>query len=282
MESAIFSGILFPILLARGPKEDSMEQIFTFQITALDSDRLLPQISHALEKRSELVSRQKCPKMWALTDKLRSVELVPQAVRERRRRQREVLGLLAWALGLFALLPSCMAPRQLLSVLAAGTCCCVIGILCLWHGKRTLLGILNLLAGGILCAGALVSFRELGRLLVPGLILLSVGLAALLRRKREKVSPFDRAARQLLEGRAQGHTEGVRVAFSPEGMSILLGEHTHQVSRDAYAFFLETEDLLILFCHDTVTVLQKADLISGTIPQLRQLLSGQTHYLCMA
>lgn len=274
--------MLFLISPTPGRKEGSMEQTFTFQITALDSDRLLPQISRALEKRSELVSRQKCPKMWALTDRLRSVELVPQAVRQRRRRQREVLGLLAWALGLFALLPGSMAPGQLPSVLAAGICCCVVGTLCLWRGKRTLLGVLNLLSGGILCVGALIRFRELGRLLVPGLLLLAVGLAALLRRRRESVSPYDRAARQLLEGRAQGHTEGVRVAFSPEGMSILLGEHTHQVSRDAYAFFLETEDLLILFCHDTVTVLQKADLISGTIPQLRQLLSGQAHYLRMA
>ena len=59
-----------------------MEQTFSFQITAPDPVRLCPQVSRALEQRTELVSRQKYPKMWNLTDKLNSVEKCPQAVRE--------------------------------------------------------------------------------------------------------------------------------------------------------------------------------------------------------
>ena len=59
-----------------------MDPIFSFQITALDSTALYPQVSRALEKRAELLSRQKYPRMWKLTDKLNSVEKVPQAVRE--------------------------------------------------------------------------------------------------------------------------------------------------------------------------------------------------------
>lgn len=45
-----------------------MEPSFSFQITPPDPDRLLCQVARALETRTELVSREKCPRLWALAD----------------------------------------------------------------------------------------------------------------------------------------------------------------------------------------------------------------------
>ena len=58
-----------------------LEPEFLFQITPPDPERL-PQLSLALEKREELFSRQKMPKLWALTDRLNSVKKVPEEVRK--------------------------------------------------------------------------------------------------------------------------------------------------------------------------------------------------------
>ena len=68
-----------------------MDQTYTFQITPINGDAVHAQVSYALEKRTEFSSRKKFPKLWELTDKLNSVEKVPSAVRENRRKR--LLGL---------------------------------------------------------------------------------------------------------------------------------------------------------------------------------------------
>ena len=82
-----------------------MEPEFLFQITPPDPERFLPQLSLALEKREELFSRQKMPKLWALTDRLNSVKKVPEEVRKKRRRRETWLSLLNWVLAMFLLIP---------------------------------------------------------------------------------------------------------------------------------------------------------------------------------
>lgn len=42
---------------------------FVFQTTPLNEERLIPQISQALEKRTELISREKYPGLWNATDR---------------------------------------------------------------------------------------------------------------------------------------------------------------------------------------------------------------------
>ena len=44
---------------------------YAFRVTAMD-EKYLPQISYALEKRTELLSRVKYPGMWKATDNLQS------------------------------------------------------------------------------------------------------------------------------------------------------------------------------------------------------------------
>ena len=47
----------------------------------------------------------------------------------------------------------------------------------------------------------------------------------------------------------------------------------------AFDFVLETEELLLPVFHDSVVILQKKDLLTGTMFELRELLSGQTQYI---
>ena len=49
------------------------DKIFTFHISPYETEKLLPQVSRALEKRTELVSRESCPQMWKVIDRLRGV-----------------------------------------------------------------------------------------------------------------------------------------------------------------------------------------------------------------
>ena len=256
-----------------------MEQSISFQITPLD-ERLRPQVSRALEKRTELISRQVCPKLWELTDRLNSVEKRPWAVRENRRRRRSFLGIWNWLLGEFLLLPGLMEPRELLIPLAAGAVCFAAGVVTLWRNRRRMLGVLSLITAGVLCLGALGNPEELGRLLPLGIVDGVVGAAALVMGKRAK-DPFAREAERLMSARV-GVSEGTgtQVIFSPEGMTVRGGDGAEYctVPYSSFAFILETEELVLPIWQDSVILLQKKDLLEGDLTQLRELLEGQTRW----
>jgi hypothetical protein len=259
-----------------------LRQIFSFQITPMDTAALRPQVSRALEKRTELLSRRKCPRMWELTDKLNSVEKVPQAVGENRRERRGFLGLLNWVLGVFLLMPGLMEPQKLIIPLVVGAAGFGTGVVILWKNKRTLLGILSLIMGVVLCGGALASLEELGGLLLLGAAGAVTGIAALLTRKEEKTDPFDRAAGKLLQGKDDPEgLEEARIAFSDDGMT--MGREGEKEKRvfpySSFEMVLETEDLILPVFNGSVSVLQKKDLLTGTVPELRQFLGGRTQYI---
>ena len=258
-----------------------MEEIFSFQLTALDPGRLCAQVSLALEKRTETVSRQKNPKMWELVDKLNGAEKVSQAVREKRKKRRTFLGLVNWLLGVFLLLPGLMDPKTLLLPLIVGAVGFGAGTVILWRNWRGVLGILNLLMGGLLCWGGLMNVQQLGRLLVLGAAGVVIGFAALLTRKRKKITSFDRAARKLLDERAdRTGMEKVRVTFSNQGMTVAQeGEEGSVVGWDSFEIVLETEDLLLPVFQEAVIILQKSDLLAGTISGLRALLEQKVPYV---
>ena len=258
-----------------------MDQKFLFQVTHLDGQRLLPQVSRALERRTEVISRQKYPKMWELTDKLNSVEKVPQAVRENRSKRKGFLGFLNWMLGMFLLMSGCMDPQALMIALIVGAVGYGVGVVTLWNHRRGFLGYLSLFQGMVLCAGGWMNRAELGALLPLGIAGLVIGVAALAMRKQGERNPFDQAARLLLEGKqAQSEMEQGKVCFSPEGMTLYWGEEAQRfIPYASFEMVLETEDLLLPVYDDAVSVLQKKDLCEGTIEELRALLSGAVHYL---
>ena len=240
-----------------------MEQRFTFQLTPLDAAHLRPQVSRALEKRVELVSRQRCPRMWKLTDKLNGAGSSSQSGGRSQRRHRGLLGLMNWSLGVFLLMPGLMAPQELTFPLIVGA---------VGFGAGTV---------ALLCLGAARSFEQLGRWLPLGLAAIGIGLAALVFRKRKRANSFDREAERLLREKAawQGQ-EQMQVHISNDGMTAgPAGEEKCQVLCAAFDFVLETEELLLPVFHDSVVILQKKDLLAGTIFELRELLSGQTQYI---
>ena len=100
-----------------------MEPTFLFQPTPLDAAALRPQVRRALERRTELLSRQRCPRIWALTDRLNRVEQVSSGSLQLRRQLHLILGLVDGALGLFLLLPGLMDPGALPLPLLVGAAC---------------------------------------------------------------------------------------------------------------------------------------------------------------
>lgn len=259
-----------------------MQPFFSFQITALDPDALHAQVSSALEAWTELLSRERFPKLWSLADKLNRREKAHRPVQKRRRVLYRVLGVVDWILALILLIPGLMEPQELLVPLLVGAAGFGGSVVLMWRYQRTLLGILNLVMGAILCLGALENPEELGSLLLLGISGLVIGLAALLIRTRQKKTPFDKAAQQLLQERDKPEgMELARITFSPEGLTI------HQEGEEAHTTFpysvfelvVETDDLLLPVYQGAVTVLQKKDLLTGTLPELREFLREQTQYV---
>lgn len=259
-----------------------MEQTVLFQITSLDVQRMQAQVSCALEKHTELVSRQKFPKLWAVTDRLNAVEKVSPAVRESRRKRRTFFGFLNWILGEFLLIPALVGPVPL-AVPVAGAAGLGCGVFALWRCRRTLLGMLSLPAGAVLCMGALGNPEELGGLLALGVANVGIGAAALVTRRWKRKNPYDRAARQLLLGKdtLQG-MERIRVSFSLEGMAICqMGDEKggHRIPYSSFELVLETEDLILPVYGSSISILQKKDLLEGTADGLRELLDGRVPYV---
>lgn len=253
-----------------------MEPTFFFHPTPLDAAAIRPQVRRALERRTEQLSRQKYPRLWAATDRLNRGERVPKVIAERRKRRRALFGLLGWALGLFLLISGLLDPKALAVPLTIGALCFGAGTAILWRNRRAALGFLDLPAGLALSVGALAAPVKLGALLPLGLACLLIGAAALLRR-RGRTDAFDRAAAKLLGERAAAQgMEGAQVLLAPSGLS--LRRRGTEIGPLPLVLILETEELLLLFGEETVTVLQKKDLCRGTLPALREVLGAQIPY----
>lgn len=74
---------------------------YEFQLSPYDGASLVPQVSCALEKRTESISREKYPKMWKITDHFNSKK-VSEIVLKRRRLRYRVYGILLIIMGAFA------------------------------------------------------------------------------------------------------------------------------------------------------------------------------------
>lgn len=102
---------------------------YVFRITAI-GEEYLPQISYALEKRTELLSRNQYPGMWKATDKLNAI---PQKENcQRRNRLKNVLFLV---LGVFCFVGGVMDPKELAGPLMIGVAAILWGGFGLFRGK---------------------------------------------------------------------------------------------------------------------------------------------------
>lgn len=105
---------------------------FVFTPTSYDSEQLLPQVSRALERRTELVSRQRYPGMWRITDSLRKIP----TGRKRSPLRTRVLSILCLVLGILLLVPGLMEPQELMVPLVAGAVAVGAGISGLWNRQK--------------------------------------------------------------------------------------------------------------------------------------------------
>lgn len=108
------------------------DKTFPFHMSPYDTDSLLPQVSKALEKRMELVSRERYPHMWKVTDRFRA-----EAQEKKRSRLRtRILSVVCLAAGIFLLVPGILEPQELLVPLLVGAFATVFGILGLWGSRK--------------------------------------------------------------------------------------------------------------------------------------------------
>ena len=105
---------------------------YLFEISSYDISRLLPQVSRALEKRSEHLSRQRYPKMWRSIDRLPS----PSRGTSRSRLRTRLFSILCLAAGIVLVVPGLMEPKELLVPLVAGAAAVVLGVSGLWHTRK--------------------------------------------------------------------------------------------------------------------------------------------------
>ena len=107
---------------------------YEFQLSPYDGASLVPQVSCALEKRTESISREKYPKMWKITDHFNSKK-VSEIVLKRRRLRYRVYGILLIIMGAFLLIPGLMEPQELAVPLFAGILGLLLGVFTLWSSK---------------------------------------------------------------------------------------------------------------------------------------------------
>lgn len=87
---------------------------FVFVLTTYNDVLFKPQVSKALEKRTELNSRKKHLQMWKYIDKMNSKEKASEEVLKKRRSRYKIYGIILLFLGLFLLIPSLMEPKEML------------------------------------------------------------------------------------------------------------------------------------------------------------------------
>lgn len=104
---------------------------YVFRITAM-GDAYLPQVSYALEKRTELLSRSRYPGMWKATDKLRSSAAEPG---RGRKIFRKLLSIFCLCCGILLFVPGLMKPEELPVPLMMGALGIGAGIGGLLRGK---------------------------------------------------------------------------------------------------------------------------------------------------
>lgn len=105
---------------------------FVFRLTSYDGQLLLPQVSRALETRTEQLSRQAYPGLWRVTDGLRNAA----KGRQRSLRRTRIRGIVCLILGIVLLVPGLMDPQELAVPLVVGAVAVGAGIGGLWRSQK--------------------------------------------------------------------------------------------------------------------------------------------------
>ncbi|WP_312431034.1 hypothetical protein [Lacrimispora sp.] len=107
---------------------------FTFLLSRYEEQSKL-QLFYAYKYLTEMKSRKATPNIWKVVDRLEAVPKVSKSVSEKRRKRYKLYGAFLIILGLFAIIPSFMAPKELLSVLIASIVALLLGFIYLFQPK---------------------------------------------------------------------------------------------------------------------------------------------------
>lgn len=113
-------------------KSDNCDESYIFHITPYDITHLLPQVSKALEKRTELLSRERYPGMWQRIDRFSTAS----QGKRRSPLRTKIFSILCLAAGIFLLIPGLAEPQELLVPLLAGAAAVILGITGLWRSRK--------------------------------------------------------------------------------------------------------------------------------------------------
>lgn len=103
---------------------------FTFETIEIDPAALKNEAAAILEKHTELVSRQKYPELWQVTDKVNEKtggKKAVQKVSKGRLVRYRVFGIILLFLGLFLFIPGLTDPKELMIPLVTGSLAAVLG-----------------------------------------------------------------------------------------------------------------------------------------------------------
>lgn len=251
-----------------------MNQGFLFRITPANPEALQTQVSRALEQRTELKSRQYCPELWKITDRINAAnEAAPK-------RPRLLSGFMHIALtlaGLILFTAFLMEPTELLVPGLLGAAGYFWGLFRTYHICRWST-FLILLLHSILTVVTGISMNDSGKagtwLLCAGAVEAVVFLVLLFfSQRKKKESSFQRAAATLLEHRSQlPSNQALTVHFGPDGMDV---NGIAFIPYERFEGIFETEDLFVCIYDEQVTVLQKAELTEGILSELEIFLAEQ-------
>lgn len=107
-------------------------ETFDFHITSYDTEKLLQQVSEALEKRTELRSRERYPVLWENIDKLNAMS----KGKRRGRLRSKVMSIICLGLGVFLVVPGLMKPQELFVPLLTGVFAVIVGFVYLFSSRK--------------------------------------------------------------------------------------------------------------------------------------------------
>lgn len=246
---------------------------YVFNIARADPERLWPQVSRTLEKRTELLSRRTYPRLWLLNDKICGESDYSEAGRRRRRRFRGLLGVAQYLFGLLFMVPCSMEPETLAVPLGAATVLFGLGMGTLWRTYRKLLWMLGIPLGALLLFGGLMS-TELRPVLWLAALLLAAAVASLVSGRGGRVRRFDTAAMKLLRDR-QGASGTLR--FSETGVLIL--DKLPEVPYEKIEYIIAAEDIYQLTYGGRVTILQKDELDGNDLPEFERFIAEKADFI---
>jgi len=110
---------------------------YVFVLSKYNEELFKPQVSKALEKRTELISRKQYPKLWKFTDKMNSKAKVPEEVLKKRHIRYRVYGIILMIMGFFVLIPSLISPKEMLTPLLLGALSVCMGIVYFRQGRKS-------------------------------------------------------------------------------------------------------------------------------------------------